>query len=97
MTDGRTDRQTDGQTEGKLIVPFGFAGRGLKMFTILLNYNTCPDVHAENDLSKLQIQFWADFDLSWAYLYLFDMNYFCDKADVNCKFQDSWGRSQKGT
>jgi hypothetical protein len=29
MTDRRTDGWTDGQTEGKLIVPFGFAGRGL--------------------------------------------------------------------
>jgi hypothetical protein len=27
--DRQTDRQTDVQTEGKLIVPFGFAGRGL--------------------------------------------------------------------
>ena len=34
MTDRRTDKQTDGQTEGKLRVPFGFAGRGLKMAEI---------------------------------------------------------------
>ena len=27
---GMTNRRTDRQTEGKLIVPFGFAGRGLK-------------------------------------------------------------------
>jgi hypothetical protein len=29
--DRQTDRKTDGQTESKLIVPFGFAGRGLKI------------------------------------------------------------------
>jgi hypothetical protein len=40
MTDRWTDRQTDGQTEGKLIVPFGFTGRGLIMGCVMKHI--CP-------------------------------------------------------
>jgi hypothetical protein len=34
QTDRRTDRRTDGQTVGKLLVPFGKAGKGLEKKSI---------------------------------------------------------------